>query len=165
VDRSRRPAAAEPDDFENVLRLRLASGEQRGRERRLGREGAAMLQAVKQASLEMTATENRARDIEARGVALAERALQQLKAAESRIQAAEEAARVAESRILKAEARAQRAESHLQEAEARAQEAETRAQQAEARAQEAEEWLTRLNEAIEDSLLRRSGASNSTVAA
>ena len=151
MDRSRRPAAAEPDEFENVLRLRLASGEPRGRERRLGRDGAALLQAVKQASLEMTATENRARDVEARGVALAERALQQLKAAEARIQAAEEAARVAEARAHEAYAR-------VHEAEARAQQAEMRAQEAESRAQEAEEWMARLNEAIEASLLRRPGS-------
>jgi hypothetical protein len=132
VDRSRRIAAAEtPDDFDNVLRLRLAATDQRNRERRLGREGAAMLQAVRQASADMHATESRARDIEARGVALAERALQQLKAAEARIQAAEEVARAAEAR----------------------------AAEAEARAQEAEEWLARLNEAIQDGLLRRPGGS------
>lgn len=138
MDRSRRFAAPEtPDEFENVLRLRLASGEQRGRDRRLGREGAAMLQAVRQASMEMNATESRARDVEARGVALAERALQQLKAAEARIQAAEEAARAAEAR----------------------------AAEAEARAAEAEEWLARVNEAIQDGLLSRpAGGSSSAVA-
>lgn len=137
MDRGKRFAAAEiPEEFENVLRLRLASGEQRGRECRPGTDGAALLQAVKQASLEMSAAENRARDIEARGVALAERALQQLKAAEARIQAAEAAARMAEARAVEAEARAQ----------------------------EAEEWLARLNDAIQEGLLgRRPGGNPSSV--
>ncbi len=133
MERSRRlPLGDVTEELDNVLRLRLAAktqpaGEQRYRRPRLGRDWTAALEAVQQASDSMTAAERRARDIEARGVALAERALKELKAAEARAHAAEEALRAAE----------------------------TRAHEAETRAQEAEEWLHRLNEAIHDRLVLR----------
>jgi hypothetical protein len=127
-------------ELDNVLRLRLARrapppAEQRNRHRRLGRDWTEALEAVQQASAQMAATEQRARDIETRGLALADRALKELKAAELRVRAAEDAQRAAEARALACEARAQ---------------------EAEARAQEAEAWLTRLNQAIHDGFLARS---------
>jgi predicted ribosome quality control (RQC) complex YloA/Tae2 family protein len=143
VDRSRQyPLGDVSDELDNVLRLRLAAQgqpvvQQRNRHRRLGRDWAVALEAVQQASENMSAAEQRARDIEARGVALAERALKELKEAESRIQIVEEALRVAE----------------------------TRANEAEARAQEAEEWLARLHEAINDRLLVRPNSGSASHAA
>jgi hypothetical protein len=133
VDRMRRfPLGEATDDLEKVLRLRLASrpqepAQQRNRQRQLGRNWASALDAVQQAADVLRSTEQHAADIEARGVALAERALGELKQAELRIHAAEEA---------------------MQAMEARAQEAE-------ARAAEAEEWLSRLHQAIHDRLLTR----------
>lgn len=143
MDRSRRyPLGDVSEELDNVLRLRLAAqgqpvAQQRTRHRRLGRDWAAALDAVQQASETMSAAEQRARDIEARGVALAERALKELKDAESRIQSAEEALRAAEAR----------------------------ATEAEARAQEAEEWLARLHEAINDRLLVRPNTGQASHAA
>jgi hypothetical protein len=135
------PLADVTAELDNVLRLRLAQREpppveQRNRHRRLGRDWADALEAVQMASTQMAETEQRARDIEARGLALADRALKELKAAELRVQSAEDAQRAAEARAIEAEARAQ---------------------DAEARAQEAEGWLTRLNQAIHDRLLPRQG--------
>ena len=151
MERSRRfPLGDVTEELDNVLRLRLASkdhvgSQQRNRHRRLGRDWAAALDAVQQASETMTATELRARDIEARGVALAEKALKELQAAEARVQAAEE-------RVLAAEEVTRMAEQRVIEAEARA--------------QEAEDWLARLNEAIQDRLLvRRPDSYGSSAAA
>jgi chromosome segregation ATPase len=120
-------------ELDNVLRMRLATSpslpaDQRNRTRQLGRDWAAALDAVQQASETMEAAELRSRDIEARGVALAERALAELKQSEARIQGLEAALRAAESR----------------------------AAEADARAQEAEQWLARLSEAIQDRLVSRS---------
>jgi hypothetical protein len=150
VERSRRyPIGDVSEELDNVLRLRMAAREQsqhippqptapplqRNRHRRLSRDWAAALDAVQQASDTMSAAEMRAREIEARGVALAERALKELRTAEARIQSAEEALRAAEARAIEAEARAQ----------------------------EAEEWLARLHEAINDRLLvRRTDAPTSS---
>ena len=119
-------------DLDNVLRLRLAAKErgpaaERNQQRRLSNDWAAALEAVQRASETMAATEHRAREVEAQGVALAERALAELQSAEARIRDAEEALR----------------------------RAEMRAAEAEARAQEAEEWLARLHEAIQDRLVFR----------
>ena len=151
MDRSRRfPLGDVTEELDNVLRLRLASkdhagSQQRNRHRRLGRDWAAALDAVQQASETMTATEHRARDIEARGVALAEKALKELQAAEARVQAAE---------------------ARVQAAEDATRAAEQRSIEAEARAQEAEDWLARLNEAIQDRLLvRRPDSYGSSAAA
>ncbi len=149
MDRSRRFPEDVTEELDNVLRLRLATKDDlnahhRNRHRRMGRDWAEALEAVQQASDTMTATENRARDVEARGVALAEKAMAELQAAEARVQAAE--------------ARLQIAESRIQTAEETARLMEARALDAEARAQEAEEWLARLNDAIQDRLLvRRDG--------
>ena len=129
-------------ELDNVLRMRLATSaslpaDQRNRARRLGRDWAAALDAVQQASETMEAAELRSRDIEARGVALAERALAELKQAEARIQGLEAALRMAESR----------------------------AAEADARAQEAEQWLARLSEAIQDRLVSRSNSHRAEAAA
>lgn len=91
------------------------------------RDWAATLDAVHQAAEIMRSTENQSKEVEARGLALAERALKELKIAEGRIQAAEAAQRVAEARV----------------------------REAEARAREAEEWLGRLHEAINKHLIDR----------
>ena len=138
----RLPPADMSAELDNVLRMRLANSaslpaDQRNRARRLGRDWAAALDAVQQASESMEAAELRSRDIEARGVALAERALAELKQAEARIQGLEAALRMAESR----------------------------AAEADARAQEAEQWLARLSEAIQDRLVSRSNSHRAEAAA
>jgi hypothetical protein len=91
------------------------------------RDWAATLDAVHQAAEMMRSTENHSKEVEARGLALAERALKELKISENRIQAAEAAQRAADART----------------------------KEAEARAREAEEWLSRVHEAIVDHLITR----------
>jgi hypothetical protein len=139
MERARRlPPATGPQDLDNVLRLRLSR--ERGpapvqapapryerQERRSAPDWSAALDAVEEAADAMHSTEHHAKEIETRGVALAERALAELRNAEERIRIAEEATRVAE----------------------------TRAMQAEARLREAEDWLSRIQDAIETRLLTR----------
>lgn len=164
MERSRLfPPSDVTEDLDNVLRLRLAGKmsptvEERNRHRRLGRDWSADLVAVQQASETMMENERRAREIEARGVALAERALQQLKEAESRIAAADDAVRVAEAHAIEAETR-------VRDAEIRAREAEARVKDAEIRAREAEDWLMRLHDVIQDRLVARGSSQGHTAAA
>ena len=131
MERSRRSQREGADALDNILRLGPAK-EQAGapvgnRSLRTRRDSAAALDAVHQAAELMRATEGQAREAEARGLALAERALKELKIAEGRVQAAEAATRAAEQR----------------------------AREAEAQAREAEEWLLRLQDAIAENLIER----------
>lgn len=142
MERSRRVPRDGADALDNILRLGGAQTEQApapGRPTRTRRESAAALDAVHQAAEMIRATEGQAREAEARGLALAERALKELKIAEGRVQAAEAAARAAEQR----------------------------AREAEAQAREAEDWLLRLQDAIKEHIVFRApgAGSNATAAA
>ena len=122
-------ARAETGTFaglDKVLRLALAPKEQSSvpRSSVAQRDLTAALDLVHQAAESIRVTEHRAKEMEARTRALADRATEELRLAEQRIQTAE----------------------------ARARAAEERAQQAEARAQEAEEWLKRIHDVIVEEL-------------
>lgn len=133
MERSKRFARADiAEAMDNVLRLGLAGKEQSGpvapganRNVRVRREWAAALDAIHQAAEQLRATDDHARDVEARGVTLVERALKELKIAEGRIEAAEAATRAAEARC----------------------------REAELRAKEAEEWVSRLHDEILSNLI------------
>jgi hypothetical protein len=121
------------EGLDNVLRLGRPApdaGREATRSVRIKRDWVSALDSVNQAAEVLRASENHAKEVEARGVALAERALQELKLAESRVQAAQAAERAAEAR----------------------------AEEAEARAKEAEDWLLRLQDAIHENLLIRPAA-------
>lgn len=144
VERSRRLPRESADALDNILRLGSGSKEAAPataayRPLRARRDSAAALDAVHQAAEAIRATEGQAREAEARGLALAERALKELKIAEGRVQAAEAAARAAEAR----------------------------AREAEAQAREAEDWLMRLQDAIKEHIVVRvpGSGSGSTAAA
>ena len=143
MERNRRLPRDGAEALDNILRLGSGPREQAAppatRGLRARRDSAAALDAVHQAAETMRASEGQAREAEARGLALAERALKELKIAEGRVQAAEAAARAAE----------------------------VRAREAEAQAREAEDWLMRLQDAIKEHIVHRApnGASGSTVAA
>ena len=144
MERSRRLPSNGADALDNILRLGSGAKEQAPaptghRGLRARRDSAAALDAVHQAAEAIRATEGQAREAEARGLALAERALKELKIAEGRVQAAEAAARAAE----------------------------VRAREAEAQAREAEDWLMRLQDAIKEHIVVRGPAtgSGSTAAA
>lgn len=138
---ARRPVGPAPQDLDNVLRLRIARDRQYApppaapalseRRRAPVPDWSATLDAVEEAAEAMMSTENAAKEIEMRGVALAERALAELRSAEERIRAAEEATRRAEARAVEAEARLR----------------------------DAEEWLNRIQDAVETRLLSRAGES------
>lgn len=133
----RLPAGSETQDLDNVLRLRMARGRPAAaapaapsiseRRRAPSVDWSATLDAVEEAAEAMISTETHAKEIEMRGVALAERALAELRNAEERIRIAEEAARQSEARAIEAESRLR----------------------------EAEEWLGRIQDAIESRLLTR----------
>lgn len=145
MERARRlPVDTGPQDLDNVLRMRLARErptaapapapapvirreEPRYDDRRRPQDWSAALEAVEEAADAMNSTQHQAKEIEARGVALAERALAELRSAEARIRTAEEATRIAEAR----------------------------ASEAEDRLREAELWMARIQEAIETRLLPR----------
>ena len=143
MERSRRLPREGADALDNILRLGGSAPKEQapapGRTVRARRDSAAALDAVHQAAEMIRATEGQAREAEARGLALAERALKELKIAEGRVQAAEAAARAAE----------------------------LRAREAEAQAREAEDWLMRLQDAIKEHIVFRppGTGSGSTAAA
>lgn len=145
MERSRRLPREGADALDNILRLGGGAKEQASapaaapQRARTRRDSAAALDAIHHAAEMMRMTEGQAREAEARGLALAERALKELKVAEGRVQAAEAAARAAEAR----------------------------AREAEAQAREAEDWLMRLQDAIKEQFVDRPplGGSGSTAAA
>jgi chromosome segregation ATPase len=89
--------------------------------------GAAALDMVRQAAEAFRAAEDRLHSTEARGEAIVQRAMKELK---------------------NLNARKQTLESRLRSAEVRAQLMEARLQENEARAKQAEEWLARLHDAL-----------------
>jgi FKBP-type peptidyl-prolyl cis-trans isomerase len=123
--------------MDNILRLGAAIKEQTNTgPARAKRDWASALSVIRQAADAMSATEERAKEIEGRSRAMADRAVEELKNAERRIHAAEMAAK---------------------SAEAAARNAEARAREAEARAQEAEDWLLRFHDEIVKYLITRRG--------
>jgi hypothetical protein len=135
------PRETVADRMDNILRLGMSIKEQAttgGPARSSKRDWASALQVIRQAAEAMSATEERAKDIETRSRAMADRAVEELKNAERRIHAAETALRTAESAARSAEARAREAET---------------------RAQEAEEWLMRFHDEILKYLIARRGDS------
>jgi hypothetical protein len=139
------PRETVAERMDNILRLGLSIKEQAGNApARTKRDWASALQVIRQAADAMSATEERAKEIETRSRAMADRAVEELKNAERRIHAAETAARTAEAATRNAEARAREAES---------------------RAQEAEDWLMRFHDEILKYLIARRGEASDTGAA
>ena len=133
------PRETVAERMDNILRLGKAIKEQAGNSQaRPKPDWASALSVIRQAADAMSATEERAREIETRSRAMADRAVEELKNAERRIHAAEMAAT---------------------SAEAAARNAEARAREAEARAQETEDWLLRFHDEIVKYLLARRGES------
>jgi hypothetical protein len=120
---------------EKILRLatvsRGQSAERSDEGDDVARRGAAAIDLVRQAAASIRATENRLHETEARGDALVQRAIQELRETETRVQGLV---------------------SRLKSAEVRAQVMEARWQENEARARQAEEWLARLHQAIFEDL-------------
>lgn len=120
---------------EKILRLatvsRGQSAERNDEGDDVARRGAAAIDLVRQAAASIRATENRLHETEARGEALVQRAIHELRETETRVQGLV---------------------SRLKSAEVRAQVMEARWQENEARARQAEEWLARLHQAIFEDL-------------
>jgi hypothetical protein len=131
--------------MDNILRLGMSIKEQTNTSPSPAkRDWASALSVIRQAADAMSATEERAKEIESRSRAMADRAVEELKNAERRIHAAEMAAK---------------------SAEAAARSAEGRAREAEARAQEAEDWLMRFHDEIVKYLITRRAEPTADIAA
>jgi hypothetical protein len=117
--KAREAEAASPEGLEKVLRFALPGkqdGESAGRTGPVtAREFAAAVDIVHEAAEAMRAAEGRSRDADARTQALAQRATEELKNSELRVQAAEGRARAAEARAQEAEQRAKDAEAWLRQ--------------------------------------------------
>ena len=130
------------------------------------------LDLVYQAADAIRDIEERASTSEANAQSLAKRAIEELQAAERRIETAESGRRVAESQLHEANERLQQAERILERAESRIQAldveraaAEQRAKAAEKRAAETEAEMQRVEKAIRTRLLRRKDEASSTASA
>jgi len=124
-------------------------------------DGAAVLYLVYQAAEALTAAEDRVTDIEARAQTLAQRAMEEIKLAERRVNEVDAERRAIESRLNEANTRIKECESALEKsesrnavAEAKLTAAEHRARQAESRANAARTAMVRIEEAIRTHLLR-----------
>ena len=147
------------DELNNILRFAVAPKPQpaarSGRPPQTGRETTLALNLIQRASEVMDQAEERASDIEARAIALAERAAGKLKDAEARILGAEQRAREAEARAEAAEQQGREAAQRADAAEERTREAEQRAEVAEQQAKDAGEWLARINASIRETFASR----------
>ncbi len=124
-------------------------------------DGAAILYLVYQAAEALTAAEDRVSDVEARAQTLAQRAMEEIKLAERRVDELDEERRAIESRLNEANTRIKECEIALEKsdtrnaiAEAKLIAAEHRAREAESRAKAARAALVRIEEAIRTHLLR-----------
>lgn len=145
------------DELNNILRF-AAPRELRPSPRGDAKGGHDMtiaLGLIQRASEVMDQAEERASDIEARAIALAERAAGKLKDAEARILGAEQRAREAEARAEAAEQQGREAAQRADAAEERTREAEQRAEVAEQQAKDAGEWLARINASIRETFASR----------
>lgn len=122
--RQRMPAPTGLNSLEKVLRFALPGRDDAGAAPTRtspvpsARDLARALELIHEAAQAMRASEERAREGEARNQALAQRATEELRAAEAKIQGSEARARAAEARVHETEER-------LREAEARTTEIET----------------------------------------
>jgi chromosome segregation ATPase len=124
-------------------------------------DGATVLYLVYQAAEALTAAEDRVIDIEARAQTLAQRAMEDIKLSEQRLnevdaerQAMESRLDEANTRIKEYEIALEKSESRNAVAEAKLTAAEHRAREAESRANSARTALVRIEEAIRTHLLR-----------
>ena len=124
-------------------------------------DGATVLYLVYQAAEALTAAEDRVIDIEARAQTLAQRAMEDIKLSEQRLnevdaerQAIESRLNEANTRIKEYEIALEKSESRNAVAEAKLTAAEHRAREAESRANSARTALVRIEEAIRTHLLR-----------
>lgn len=124
-------------------------------------DGAAVLYLVYQAAEALTAAEDRVSDIEARAQTLAQRAMEEVKLAEQRVNEVDAERRAIESRLNEANTRIkeyeialEKSESRNAVAEAKLTAAEHRARKAESRADATRTAMVRIEEAIRTHLLR-----------
>jgi chaperonin cofactor prefoldin len=130
MDMRRSPADDRRDNFGSGKIMRLPNARLPDADRDandIAARGAAALNMVRQAAEAFRAAEDRLSTTEARGEAIVQRAMKELK---------------------NLNARKETLESRLRSAEVRAQLMEARLQENEERAKQAEEWLARLHEAL-----------------
>lgn len=124
-------------------------------------DGATILYLVYQAAEALTAAEDQVIDVETRAQTLAQRAMEEIKLAERRVNELNEERRAIESRLNEANTRIKECEIALEKSdtrnavtEAKLMAAEQRAREAESRSKAARTVLVRIEEAIRTHLLR-----------